>query len=347
MYVVSGTTPDSTTKGKIMALIGSSIGQNAELIRQEAIGGSNSGSQSLTFQDYYTYSNIIDNIKVIEEYQVNVQLTFVEVSKEFTDSLGIEWQSLTLDSMVGGGDSSAVNSIGEFSLLGIRKGLNIHNITTMIRAVKNDRLAKVLAQPNLSVLSGEHASFLVGGEIPIVTKNKDGDASVSYKEYGIKLNISTKVNNDKRIRLFMENEVSSVSGSYAFNNYNIPTLTSRKTRSTIDLSDGESFVIAGLISENDQEQLSRLPFISDIPILGALARSSTTNRSKSEMIVFATVNLVTSKNNFDNIELPTLERTDVINSFFNIKNNMNKERNKTVPASNESEKFINDMGFIE
>ena len=347
VYVVSGTTPDSTTKGKIMALIGSSIGQNAERIRAEYAGGGDAGTQSLTFQDYYTYSNIVDNIRVIEEYQVNVQLTFVEVSKEFTDSLGIEWQSLTLDSMISGGDSSTINSIGEFSLLGIRKGLNIHNITTMIRAVKNDRLAKVLAQPNLSVLSGEHASFLVGGEIPIVTKDKDGDANVTYKEYGIKLNISTKVNSDKRIRLFMENEVSSVSGSYAFNNYNIPTLTSRKTRSTIDLSDGESFVIAGLINENDQEQLSRLPFISDIPILGALARSSTTNRSKSEMIVFATVNLVTSKNNFDNIELPTLERTDVINSFFNIKNNMNKERNKTVPASNESEKFINDMGFIE
>lgn len=345
VYVVSGTTPDTTTKGKIMALIGSSIGQAAERIRMDY--SNQGGAQPLTFLDYYTYSNIIDNIKVIEEYQVNVQLTFVEVSKEFTDSLGIEWQSLTLDSMIGGGDSSTINSIGEFSLLGIRKGLNIHNITTMIRAVKNDRLAKVLAQPNLSVLSGEYASFLVGGEIPIVTKNKDGEANVTYKEYGIKLNISTKVNSDKRIRLFMDNEVSSVSGSYAFNNYNIPTLSARKTRSTIDLSDGESFVIAGLITENDQEQLSRLPFISDIPILGALARSSTSSRSKSEMIVFATVNLVTSKNSFDNIELPTLERTDVINSFFNIKNNMNKERNKSVPASNESEKFINDMGFIE
>ena len=348
VYVVSGTTPDSTTKGKIMALIGSSIGQNAERVRMEYSGSTGQGNEALTFQDYYTYSNIVDNIKVIEEYQVNVQLTFVEVSKEFTDSLGIEWQSLTLDSMTSSGsDTTTINSIGEFSLLGIKKGLNIHNITTMIRAIKNDRLAKVLAQPNLSVLSGEFASFLVGGEIPIVTKNKEGDSSVTYKEYGIKLNITSKVNSDKRIRLFMENEVSSVSGSYSFNNYNIPTLTSRKTRSTIDLSDGESFVIAGLISENDQEQLSRLPFISDIPILGALARSSTTNRSKSEMIVFATVNLVTSKNNFDNIELPTLERTDVINSFFNIKNNMNKERNKTVPASNESEKFINDMGFIE
>ena len=347
VYVLSGTTPDTTTKGKIMALIGSSIGQAAERIRMES-PNQGGGTRPLTFLDYYTYSNIIDNIKVIEEYQVNVQLTFVEVSKEFTDSLGIEWQSLTLDSMTSSGsDTATVNSIGEFSLLGIRKGLNIHNITTMIRAVKNDRLAKVLAQPNLSVLSGEHASFLVGGEIPIVTKNKDGEANVTYKEYGIKLNISTKVNSDKRIRLFMDNEVSSVSGSYAFNNYNIPTLSSRKTRSTIDLSDGESFVIAGLITENDQEQLSRLPFISDIPILGALARSSTSNRSKSEMIVFATVNLVTSKNSFDNIELPTLERTDVINSFFNIKNNMNKQRNKSVPASNESEKFINDMGFIE
>jgi len=345
VYVLSGTAPDTTTKSKILALIGSSIGQNAERVRQEHSSGVGGGSQLLTFQDYYTYSNIIDNIRVLQEYQVNVQLTFVEVSKDFTDSLGIEWQSLTLDSMMG--DGSSVNSIGEFSLLGIRKGLNIHNITTMIRAVKNDRLAKVLAQPNLSVLSGENASFLVGGEIPIVTKNKDGDASVTYKEYGIKLNISTKVNNDKRIRLFMENEVSSVSGSYAFNNYNIPTLSSRKTKSTIDLSDGDSFVIAGLINESDQEQLSRLPFISDIPILGALARSSTTSRSKSEMVVFATVNLVTPKSSFDSIELPTIERTDVINSFFNIKNNLNKQRNKTVPASNESEKFINDMGFIE
>lgn len=349
VYVVSGTTPDNTTKGKIMALIGSSIGQNAERVRMEYSGSSGLGSESITFQDYYTYSNIVDNIKVIEEYQVNVQLTFVEVSKEFTDSLGIEWQSLTLDSMNSTSkDTTTINSIGEFSLLGIKKGLNIHNIATMIRAIKNDRLAKVLAQPNLSVLSGEYASFLVGGEIPIVTKNKEGDSSVTYKEYGIKLNITSKVNSDKRIRLFMENEVSSVSGSYSFNNYNIPTLTSRKTKSTIDLSDGESFVIAGLITENDQEQLSRLPFISEIPILGALARSSGASRSKTEMIVFATVNLVTSKNSFDNnIELPTLERTDVINSFFNIKNNMNKERNKTIPASSESEKFINDMGFIE
>jgi pilus assembly protein CpaC len=344
VYVLNGTTPDSTTKNKIITVVGSLVGQNSERIRTEA-SGDTSVKPDLSFQDHYIYSNIIDNIRVIEEYQVNVKLTFVEVSKEFTDSLGIEWQSLTLDSMVSGG--SAMNGVGEFTLLGLKKGFDIHNITTVIRAIKNDHLAKVLAQPNLSVLSGESASFLVGGEIPIVTKNKDGDANVTYKEYGIKLNISTKVNNDKRIRLFIDNEVSSVSGSYAFNNYNIPTLSTRRTSSTIDLSNGDSFVIAGLINEKDEEQLSRLPFISEIPILGALARSATTTRGKTEMVVFATVNLVTSNNSFDGVELPILDRTDVINGFFNIKNNIDKQRRKTVPMSNESEKFINDMGFIE
>ncbi|SCB80895.1 type II and III secretion system protein family protein [Gilliamella intestini] len=344
VYVLNGTTPDTTTKSKIITLVGTLVGQNAERIRSKASG--EFGDIDLTFQDYYVYNNIIDNIRVIEEYQVNVKLTFVEVSKTFTDSLGIEWQSLTLESMAKGQDFKP-NNIGEFTLLGLKKGFDIHNIVTMIRAIKNDRLAKILAQPNLSVLSGESASFLVGGEIPIISTGKDGDSNVTYKEYGIKLNISTKVNNDKRIRLFINNEVSSVVGSYAFNNYNIPTLQTRKTSSTIDLSDGDSFVIAGLISEQDTETLSRIPFVSDIPILGALARSAGNGREKTEMVVFATVNLVNSNNSFNGVELPILERTDVINSFFNIKNNMDKQRRKTVPVSNESEKFINDMGFIE
>jgi pilus assembly protein CpaC len=345
VYVLNGTTPDTTTKGKIIAVVGSLVGQNSERIRTD-VTGEVTVKPDLSFQDHYVYSNIIDNIRVIEEFQVNVKLTFVEVSKEFTDSLGIEWQSLTLKSMMDG-KSFDMNTIGEFTLLGLKKGFDIHNITTMIRAIKNDRLAKILAQPNLSVLSGESASFLVGGEIPIVTKDKDGGSNVTYKDYGIKLNISTKVNNDKRIRLFIDNEVSSVSGSYAFSDYNIPTLSTRKTSSTIDLSDGDSFVIAGLINEQDEEVLSRIPFISDIPILGALARSATTSRGKTEMVVFATVKLVTSNSSFDSVELPILERTDMINSFFNIKNNVDKQRRKTVPISNEGEKFINDMGFIE
>lgn len=345
VYVLNGSTPDTATKEKIMALVGAAVGQNSERIRTEYQNEGGNKAKAITFLDYRLYDNIVDNIKVTEEYQVNVKLTFVEVNKDFTDALGIEWQGLTLGSMLG--SAANTNPIGEFTLLGLKKGFDIGNITTIIRAIKTDRLAKVLAEPNLSVLSGESASFLVGGEIPIVSSDSNGSSNVMYKDYGIKLDISTKVNNDKRIRLFITNEFSSVSGSYAFNNYTIPTLSTRKTSSTIDLADGDSFVIAGLISEKDEEQLSRVPFISDIPILGALARSASTTRAKTEMVVFATVKLISPKNSFDNVELPMFERTDVINSFFNVNNNMNKQRSKTIPISNESEKFISHMGFIE
>lgn len=346
VYVIRGTTPDTVTKDRILDFIGVMIGTNETKSEYSVDGGDN--SFQMDFMTKRSYSNIVDQIEVTQESQINVKLTFVEVNKEFADALGIEWQSLTLNSMVGGSDIKS-NSMGEFSLLGLKKGFDIGNITTIIRAIKSDKLGKVLAEPNLSVLSGETASFLVGGEIPVVVSGtNNGDSNtVDYKEYGIKLNIGAKLNNNKRIRLVVANEFSSISDRYTFNNYSIPILSTRKTSSTIDLADGDSFVIAGLISEQDIESLQKIPFLGDIPILGALARSASTTRLKTELVVFATVKLVTPKNSFNNVELPVLQRTDATNIFFNIKNNMNKYRNNEFPRTNEGEKFIDSMGFVE
>lgn len=347
VYVIRGNTPDTVTKDRILDFIGVMVGLDENKLEYSVKSDEN--EFQMDFMKKRRYSNIIDQIDVIQESQINVKLTFVEVNKEFTDALGIEWQGLTLNSMVNGGDDVKMNSIGEFTLLGLKKGFNINNITTIIRAVKSDKLAKVLAEPNLSVLSGETAHFLVGGEIPVVVSGASSSESntVEYKEYGIKLNIGAKLNNNERIRLVIANEVSSISGSYKFNDYSIPTLSTRKTSSTIDLANGDSFVIAGLISEQDEETLSKIPFLGDIPILGALARSASTDRSKTELVVFATVNLVTPQSSFNNVELPVLQRTDATNIFFNVNNNMNKQRNNNFPITNESEKFINSMGFLE
>lgn len=125
----------------------------------------------------------------------------------------------------------------------------------------------MLAQPNLTVLSGESASFLVGGEIPIMVKDQDS-VTVQYKEYGIRLNITAKVEKRQKIRLYVSNELSSVTGSYAYNDYQIPTMRTRRSSSTIELADGDSFVIGGLLSEADKESLTKVPFIGDIPVLG-------------------------------------------------------------------------------
>lgn len=348
-YVVSGNAPDTETKTKILSFIGSLVGTDREKLYIEAkdTGSGGIGDIRLDFLDKHVYTNIIDKIDVIQETQINVKLTFVEVSKDFTDSLGIEWQSLTLGSMTGSSSDIAMNSIGEFTLLGLKKGFDIKNITTVIRAISNDKLAKVLAEPNLSVLSGETASFLVGGEIPVVSTGKNGDAIVTYKEYGIRLLVAAKVHNNKRIRLFLADEFSTISGSYSFNNFDIPTLRTRKTSSTIDVADGDSFVIAGLINEQDEETLTKIPFLGDLPILGALARSSKATRGKTELVVFATVNIVNPQKSFELVELPVFERTEATNLFLNVNNNMDKQKKLDFPITNESEKFVNQMGFIE
>ena len=346
-YVVSGNVPDTETKTRILEFIGTLVGEGEESIHA-SLGDSESASR-MEFLDKHLYSNIIDKIEVIQETQVNVKLTFVEVSKDFTNALGIEWKGVGLDSLSNPTESPTLNNLGEFTLLGLKKGFDIHNIVTMVRAINNDKLAKVLAEPNLSVLSGETASFLVGGEIPVISASGDsgGSTRVEYKEYGIKLLVGAKVHNNKRIRLFIADEFSSVAGSYQFNNFNVPTLRTRKTSSTIDIANGDSFVIAGLINEQDEEALSKIPFLGDIPILGALARSTSISRGKTELIVFATVNIVTPQDNFEHIELPVFERTEAINLFFNVNNNMEKQQKQTLPVANESEKFVNFMGFIE
>lgn len=331
-YLLSGTAPDDVTRDRIYTLVGNVVGV------QEY-------DETVHFMRTRKFQNIVDRIQITKNNQVNVKLTLVEVSKEFTDNLGIEWQNLTLKSMVSGG--ADLSSIGTFNLLGLKHGFDINNIATVIRAVQNDKLAKILAEPNLTVLSGETASFLVGGEIPIVSRGAQDDSpSITYKEYGIKLNVGAKISNDT-IRLIIDNEFSSVSGKYSFSDYDIPTLNTRRVKSTIELKDGDSFIISGLISEQDVESLVKIPFIGDVPILGALARSTSTSRNKTELIVFATVNLVNPPDSFKDAYIPSFERTDFRNLFFNYKNNHDKQGSREFPFTNESTEFLGRVGFLE
>ncbi|MCO6523984.1 MAG: pilus assembly protein N-terminal domain-containing protein [Candidatus Schmidhempelia sp.] len=338
-YLLSGTVPDDLTRDRIYTLVGNAVGVESrdEVIKQ--------GSSDVFFMRLRKFENIVDRIQITKNNQVNVKLTLVEVSKEFTDNLGIEWQNLTLNSMINSG--TAISSIGTFNLLGLKHGFDINNIATVIRAVQDDKLAKILAEPNLTVLSGETAEFLVGGEIPIVSRGPQDDSpSITYKEYGIRLNVGAKVSNDT-IRLIIDNEFSSVSGKYSFSDYDIPTLNTRRVKSTIELKDGDSFIISGLISEQDVESLVKIPFIGDVPILGALARSTSTSRNKTELVVFATVKLVNPQDSFQDVYIPSFERTDYRNLFFNYKNNHDKQGSREFPFTNESTEFLGRVGFLE
>ncbi|MGZ0800245.1 type II and III secretion system protein family protein [Kluyvera ascorbata] len=338
-YILKGDVLTEEVRDQIYNTVGSLVGTDKKE-NQVSHGDDNVELLSKTRWD-----NVIDRMTILSSpQQVNVKLTVVEVTKQFTDALGIEWSSLTLDSIINGG--SAANSAGVFSLIGFKGGFDAGNISTVINAVKNDSIARVLAQPNLTVLSGEYATFLVGGEIPIVVDSGgDSSTSVQYKEYGIRLNIGAKVNRTDKIRLYISNELSNVTGSYTYNSYAIPTINTRKTQSTIELADGDSFVIGGLLSESDRESLSKVPYAGDIPILGAFARSSQTEREKSELVVFATVKLVKPIPASENYKLPVPEfhKTTVDKLFSNI--GVADEHNDELDK-NEGIGFISRGGFI-
>lgn len=353
-YVIKGNVASEELRDQIYETIGSLVGEQRkedEVSYNAGSSGSGSGNGAGSVSDINLshlskkhWDNVIDRMSVQAfSQQVNVKLTVVEVTKQFTDALGIEWSSLTLDSIINGG--STANTAGVFNLIGLKGGFDSGNISTLINAVKNDSIARVLAQPNLTVLSGEYASFLVGGEIPIVVDSGGSSStSVQYKEYGIRLNIGAKVNRADKIRLFISNELSNVTGSYTYNSYSIPTINTRRTQSTIELADGDSFVIGGLLSETDRESLSKIPFAGDIPVLGAFARSSQTEREKSELVVFATVKLVkpTSSLNDSQLPIPQFHKTSVEKLFFNT--DVAQEHKDRLES--DSKTFISNGGFI-
>lgn len=334
-YILTGVAPDEESRDEVYALVAALVGvgdSQTETLKSD---------DSANFMRRKTYDNLINRIQLPSTNQVNVKLTVVEVSKEFTDTLGIEWRSLTLDSIIGGG--SGVSPVGSFNLIGFKGGFDSKNISMLINAVQNDSIARVLAQPNLSVLSGEKAEFLVGGEVPILTR-QDDTTTVTYKEYGIKLAIAAKVEKKSKIKLFVSNELSSISGSYALNEYNVPMLTTRRSHSTIELADGDSFVIGGLLSEADRENLTKIPFIGDIPILGALARNASTERKKTELVVFATVNLVRPSSSVQQIDIPHFRKTRTGRLLVNVGVDSEVREQR---LTNDTSSFLSQGGFAK
>ncbi|MBT9433437.1 hypothetical protein JZM24_17495 [Candidatus Sodalis endolongispinus] len=181
---------------------------------------------------------------------------------------------------------------------------------------------------------------MVGGEIPIVTTSTNG-SNVTYKSYGIKLKVGAKARDSQHIRVTLNEEVSSVSKEYVTDSKTtLPALTTRQAKTTVELADGESFLLAGLISNEEMQGMAQLPFIGDVPVLGALFRDVNNEQERKELVVVATVNMV--KPTFaQNVPLPDLKRSPLWATFLNLNKVINKSGRKRV------QDFIEKGGFIK
>jgi pilus assembly protein CpaC len=181
------------------------------------------------------------------------------------------------------------------------------NLLGALDAGETIGLVTTLAQPNLTALSGETADFLAGGEYPIPMSQGLGATSVEYKKYGISLSYTPTVLANGRISMRVRPEVSELSseGAVSLGGYSIPALTVRRTETTVELGSGQSFMIAGLLSNNTANAIQKMPGAGDLPILGSLFRSTSYKRGETELVIIVTPYLVQPMNSSSQVSLPT------------------------------------------
>ena len=191
---------------------------------------------------------------------------------------------------------STISGVG--SLFGL-------DIISSLDLAETDGLVTTLAEPNLTALSGETASFLAGGEFPIPISQSLGSISIEYKQYGVGLAFTPIVLADGRISMRVRPEVSELSseGSIKLNNFDVPALVTRRAETTVELGSGQSFMLAGLLRNNTTNNVDKTPFLGDLPILGALFRSSSFRRQETELVIVVTPYLV--KPVSERLALPT------------------------------------------
>jgi pilus assembly protein CpaC len=187
--------------------------------------------------------------------------------------------------------SNTVNYITRFT----RNG---ETWTAFIDAMKEDGLVKVLAEPTLITMSGKTANFIAGGEYPIPVPQNSGSGgttiTIDYKTYGVGLKFTPTVLSNGKINMQVAPEVSEldVSNAVTVSGYVVPALTTRRVATTIELGDGQSFAIAGLLREELREDVKKFPILGDIPILGTLFRSTYYQKNESELVIIVTPHLV-------------------------------------------------------
>jgi pilus assembly protein CpaC len=252
-------------------------------------------------------NSLINQLRVVAPNQINLRVRVAEVSKETLKQFGINWESIArlggnvLFGAAFGRDFVTGNTFtreGAANTLAGSYRNGSQDINAAIDALATEGLITVLAEPNLTALSGETASFLAGGEFPIpIAQNGSNNATsitVEFKTFGVGLAFTPHLLDAGRINLRVRPEVSQLStaGAVQLSGFTIPALTTRRAETTVELGSGQSFVIAGLLQNNSTQDISKVPLLGDLPILGALFKSDRFRRNESELVIIVTPYIV-------------------------------------------------------
>lgn len=240
-------------------------------------------AQVLAIASQYGSDTMINAITTKGGQQVNLEVRILEASRDAGKELGVNWGYKSNGFIA---NSTPATGIGDFvaSILQIG-GINL-DVT--INALEGRGVVRTLAEPNLTTMSGQQAKFLAGGEVPVRIVGKDG-TTIEYKKFGVQLVFTPVVLSDDRVQIKLAPEVSDISGVSPQGDF---TFSTRNLESTIELRDGQSFAVAGLLSSSNIRNQKQVPWLGDVPVLGALFSSSKYQKKETELVVVVTPRLV-------------------------------------------------------
>ena len=251
--------------------------------------------------------DVVNSIQVSQPQQVLLAVRFIEVSRTASRELGIQWNVVTqnINSTIGTSALLSGNApFGTFMAAMMKGGLNVD---LLIQALEQRQVARSLAEPNLVALSGDTANFLAGGEFPFPVAAQLGLITIEWKRYGVGLAFTPTVLGNGQINLKIEPEVSQLdpTNTVQVGNVAVPSLIVRRANTTVELRDGQSFAMAGLLQNVGNANLQQLPWLADVPVIGALMRSTQYLKKETDLVIIVTPHLVQPARPGDPLRVPT------------------------------------------
>ncbi len=256
---------------------------------------------------------VINTMTLEGGQQVNLEVRILEAARDAGRELGVRWGGSIggVSTHIGGGDTPASSAASFSSFVTSALSGGGISLNATINALESKGLVRTLAEPNLTTLSGVNASFLAGGQVPIRVSDGNGGSNLEYKDFGVRLVFTPAVLDDRRIQIHLTPEVSGIGG---FTSGGDPVFNTRNLDATVELRDGQSFSVAGLLQNDTTMNQSQLPWIGDVPILGALFKSSSYQKRETELVVIVTPRLVQPSTPGQQVASP-LDQTQPANDF--------------------------------
>jgi pilus assembly protein CpaC len=263
----------------------------------------------------YAPQNVSSSMMIASDQQVMVEVRMIEASRSSLKDMGFAISGQSSDGNLSFQAGTASGLQGGLTPQGVISGTaHWGNVTVnaKLAALENQGLVRTLAKPNLIAMSGEEASFLAGGEFPYPVPNGLNNVTVEFRQFGVKLNVTPVVQDNGEIRLKVAPEVSQLDYSHSvkIDGFELPSLAMSRASTTVELRDGQSFAIAGLFQHGYNNAMDQIPGLSNLPVLGALFRSSNWQHQQTELVIIVTPHLTAPSDHIESLPNPLAENQE-------------------------------------